>query len=162
MSNVESRAAQSAARQGPQASNGAPPSEHAPMWTGDPSLGRTIERDLVPRLLLAHRAGPFPPLEQSLITRATTAVCADERHTFLELVLGSDEDAATHFVAQMVARGRDLTACRQETALTRDGKPHHIQPPLRHQGRQLGRRRGSADLHAPPVAHEELGDHRQP
>jgi len=110
VSNVESRAAQSAARQGPQASAGVQPGEGTPVWSGDPSLGRTIERDLVPRLLLAHRAGPFPPLEQALITRATTAVCADERHTFLELVLGSDEDAATHFVAQMVARGVSVEA----------------------------------------------------
>lgn len=72
-------------------------------------LARTIEHELVPRLLLAHRAGPFSPYTRALITDQlavdASAVRADDRHDFLDAVLGDDEDAATALVESLVARG---------------------------------------------------------
>jgi methanogenic corrinoid protein MtbC1 len=73
-------------------------------------LARTIEHELVPRLLLAHRAGPFPPYERALVQHLHGAVCADDRHLFLESVLGTDEDAATRIVEAMVGRGVTIEA----------------------------------------------------
>jgi hypothetical protein len=66
------------------------------------ALGRTVEQELVPRLLLAHRAGPFSPFTRALvageIAGATPQVHPDDRHDFLEAVLGADEDAATQLI----------------------------------------------------------------
>ena len=72
---------------------------------GSPALDDTIEHELVPRLLLAHRAGPFPPFERALVAHELAAVCADDRHEFLERVLGPDEDAAGLLVQELVGRG---------------------------------------------------------
>lgn len=73
-------------------------------------LARTIEHELVPRLLLAHRAGPFPPFERALVAGGPHAVDADDRHHFLESVLGPDEDAASGLVERIVARGVSVEA----------------------------------------------------
>jgi methanogenic corrinoid protein MtbC1 len=79
-------------------------------WRGDAALASTIERELVPRLLLAHRAGPFPPLERALLTASATTVCGGDRHEFTELVLGPDEDAAGRYVSQLLTRGVTVEA----------------------------------------------------
>lgn len=108
MSNVESRKATSAARQGPKAS---PTTFGVPsLWRRDAALAHTIEAELLPRLLLAHRAGPFPPFERAILTSAATAVCGDDRHEFVDLVLGPDEDAASRYVAQLLTRGVSMEA----------------------------------------------------
>ena len=109
MSNVESRATQAAARQGPPPVNAAT-ALSAPHWTGDAALGHVIEQELVPRMLLAHRAGVFPPLEQALVARTGATIQADDLSAFLEFVLGADEDAPMRFVAQLVSRGVSVEA----------------------------------------------------
>lgn len=72
-------------------------------------LARTIEHELVPRLLLAHRAGPFSPFTRAAIAERLglddAQVRADDRQDFLASVLGADEDAASALVHQLVERG---------------------------------------------------------
>ena len=110
MSNVESRAATSAARNGPQGTTPPTAGPTGPQWHGDPALARTIERELVPRLLLAHRVGPFPPFGEAFVAHAVNVVNADDLHRFLGEVLGDDDDAVARFVEQLVARGVTLEA----------------------------------------------------
>ncbi|MDF1501849.1 cobalamin B12-binding domain-containing protein [Roseisolibacter sp. H3M3-2] len=108
MSNVESRTAASVARYGPHHDGG---TFGAPsFWRGDAALAATIERDLVPRLLLAHRAGPFTPFERAVLTGGASVVCAGDREEFVDLVLGPDEDAARRYVAQLLTRGISVEA----------------------------------------------------
>ncbi len=108
MSNVESRTAPSAERYEPQHQRdgfGA-----SVRWRVDPALASTIERDLLPRLLLAHRAGPFPPFARALLTAASTSVCAADQREFVDLVLAADEDAARQYVAGLLTRGVSVEA----------------------------------------------------
>jgi methanogenic corrinoid protein MtbC1 len=107
VSNVESRAGSSAARQAQQGATGS--GAAGGQWQGDPALARTIERELLPRLLLAHRVGPFPPFGEAYIC-AGAVVCADDLHRFLEDVLAEDDDAVGRCVAELVARGATLEA----------------------------------------------------
>lgn len=78
------------------------------------ALARTVEQELVPRLLLAHRAGPFSPYTRALvageIAGASAEVHTDDRHDFLEAVLGADEDAATQLIEELVGRGIGIEA----------------------------------------------------
>ena len=79
------------------------------------TLRQTIERELVPRLLLAHRAGPFPPAEREALTRHLAApdvraVSGEDLLEFLARVLGTDEDSATAHVRSLVARGVAIEA----------------------------------------------------
>lgn len=76
----------------------------------DPALQHTIEHELVPRLLLAHRAGPLSPAQHARIARAEHDVGVDDRTAFLDGVLGDDEDAATGLVHALVARGVPVEA----------------------------------------------------
>ena len=111
MSKVESRAAgTSAARNGPQGTNAPSSGAAGAPWHGDPALARTIERELVPRLLLAHRVGPFPPFGEAFVAHGVNVVRADDLHRFLGEVLGEDDDAVARFVEQLVARGVTLEA----------------------------------------------------
>ena len=110
MSNVESRAATSAARHGPLGTASSAAGPTGPHWHGDPALARTIERELVPRLLLAHRVGPFPPFGEAFVAQGVNVVSADDLHRFLAEVLGEDDDAVARFVEQLVARGVTLEA----------------------------------------------------
>ena len=75
----------------------------------DGALARTIEHELVPRLLLAHRAGPFPPYARAALAERLgvddASVRADDRQDFLTSVLGADEDAASALVHELVERG---------------------------------------------------------
>jgi methanogenic corrinoid protein MtbC1 len=108
VSNVESRTASSAERYAPQSERA---SFAAPVhWRGDPALAATIERELLPRLLLAHRAGPFPPFARAFLTAGATVVCAEDRHEFVDLVLGADDEAARQYVAGMLTRGVSVEA----------------------------------------------------
>jgi methanogenic corrinoid protein MtbC1 len=81
-----------------------------PQWHGDPALARTIERELVPRLLLAHRVGPFPPFGDAYLAPAIALVSGDDLQRFLAEVLAEDDDAVARFVGQIVARGVTLEA----------------------------------------------------
>ena len=79
------------------------------------TLGRTIERELVPRLLLAHRAGPLSPAERSELARRASALDAsaiseDDLFEFVARVLGVDEDGATDHVRTLVTRGVTIEA----------------------------------------------------
>ena len=108
MSNVESRSASLAERYAPPPERVGFPAPHP--WRGDPALAATIERELLPRLLLAHRAGPFPPFTRAILTAGATTVCADDRHEFVDLVLGADEEAARQYVAGLLVRGVSVEA----------------------------------------------------
>ena len=119
MSHVEFRAGQAVARATAQPSGpyspfpsapGAPPDGLLATGGDADGLARTIERELVPRLLLAHRAGPLSPQTRALVLDEVSrtgiaTILADDRDAFLDAVLGADEDAATHFVEALVARG---------------------------------------------------------
>jgi methanogenic corrinoid protein MtbC1 len=79
------------------------------------SLERTIEHELVPRLLLAHRAGPFPPAERVALERCLAgpdphAVTGTDVHDFLARVLGDEEEGTTSFVRALVTRGVPVEA----------------------------------------------------
>ena len=72
-----------------------------------PAVRRTIERELVPRLLLAHRVGPLSP--------ATGAALApllgrDDVQAFLREVLGDEEEGTLNFVRTLVDRGVPVAA----------------------------------------------------
>jgi len=75
----------------------------------DGSLARTIEHELVPRLLLAHRAGPLSPSARVALAERLAVdgaiVRSDDLDAFLASVLGADEDAASGLVRDLIERG---------------------------------------------------------
>jgi methanogenic corrinoid protein MtbC1 len=112
VSNVESRAASQAVRHELQggASTGGGSNAPGSRWAGDPALARTVERELVPRLLLAHRVGAFPPLGVVYGPRTGILVSADDLLRFMDEVLGADDEAVGRFVEQLMARGVTIEA----------------------------------------------------
>lgn len=108
MSNVETRAVLSLS---PRALPGGYGTlEAPPLAPADPALRDAIEHDLVPRLMLAHRAGPLSPAQRARLERATEDVCADDQHAFLDCVLGTDEDSAGTLVRGLLERGVTVEA----------------------------------------------------
>ena len=65
-------------------------------------LARTIEQEIIPRLMLAHRAAPEPTLRFAV--RGQTITEGDVRQ-FAKLVLSHDEDVAFASIQALRARG---------------------------------------------------------
>lgn len=75
------------------------------------ALARTIEHELVPRLLLAHRAGPLSPVARLALAEARErAISPEDRERFLAAVLVSDEQAASVLASSLVDRGVEVQA----------------------------------------------------
>lgn len=70
-------------------------------------LERTIQNEIVPRLLLSHRAGPIPPQVSAAVGRTLSAQDVDE---FLDAVRGVDDAIAADFVRDIVASGAPIDA----------------------------------------------------
>jgi MerR family transcriptional regulator, light-induced transcriptional regulator len=66
-------------------------------------LARTIEDEIIPRLMLAHRAGSEPVLRS--VAGAGQAITADDVKHFAKLVLSHEEDIAFASVETLRARG---------------------------------------------------------
>jgi methanogenic corrinoid protein MtbC1 len=65
-------------------------------------LALTIEREIIPRLMLVHRA---VETETPASARSSPALAASEVHAFAKLALAQDEGLASAYVEQLVARG---------------------------------------------------------
>jgi len=65
-------------------------------------LALTIEREIIPRLMLVHRA---VETEAPASARSSPALAASEVHAFAKLALAQDEGLASAYVEQLVARG---------------------------------------------------------
>jgi methanogenic corrinoid protein MtbC1 len=70
-------------------------------------LERTIENELVPRLLVSHRAGPVPPALSMAIARELSE--QDIEH-FVSAVRGPDDERAVQFVRDVLAEGASVEA----------------------------------------------------
>ncbi len=68
----------------------------------DRALQRTIETELVPRLLMAHRIGSVPPSASPATARQVTD---DELTAFIDSVVGTDDGAAPAFVRRLLDQG---------------------------------------------------------
>lgn len=81
------------------------PSEAAELHSAhvlDSALQRTIETELVPRLLMVHRTGSVRPSGNPAIARK---VADHELTAFLDCVIGTDDAAAPTFVRQLIDQG---------------------------------------------------------
>jgi len=79
------------------------PSEPLPdPMTSERTVDRTIETELVPRMLMAHQTGPAAPLPAASGERALTP---QDIPAFLHEVLGTDDTAAASFVRQLLVDG---------------------------------------------------------
>jgi methanogenic corrinoid protein MtbC1 len=65
-------------------------------------LARAIELEIIPRLMLAHRAGRDHPLSPDLIGEAITSADVE---SFADLVLSDNQDLALARAEAMIARG---------------------------------------------------------
>jgi methanogenic corrinoid protein MtbC1 len=70
-------------------------------------LERTIETELVPRMLMAHRVGPVPPFTDRNTTRPVTS---SDLSRFLDDVVGPDDTAAADFVRSLLEAGTRVEA----------------------------------------------------
>jgi methanogenic corrinoid protein MtbC1 len=76
--------------------------EPLPQPTSERTVDRTIETELVPRMLMAHQPAPAAPLP--VVTGARTLTSQDIP-SFLEEVLGPEDAAAADYVRQLLADG---------------------------------------------------------
>lgn len=85
--------------------------ESAGQPTGDPpdltALGRSIETEIIPRLLLAHRVGPISPAIGAAIGRELAPKDID---AFVAAVLGREEHAALNYVQGLIDAGVSVEA----------------------------------------------------
>ena len=70
-------------------------------------LERTIENELVPRLLTSHRAGPVPPVLSMAIARELSERDVDG---FVAAVRSHDDAKAVDFVREVLAEGATIEA----------------------------------------------------
>ncbi len=70
-------------------------------------LERTIENELIPRLLTGHRVGPVSPALASAVARTLSA---DDATAFLEAVRGNDDQAAGEFIRRVLSEGASIDA----------------------------------------------------
>jgi len=70
-------------------------------------LERTIENELVPRLLASHRAGPVPPALTAAIARELSAADVDG---FVAAVRSPDDARAVQFIRDVLADGASVEA----------------------------------------------------
>jgi MerR family transcriptional regulator, light-induced transcriptional regulator len=76
--------------------------EPHPQMTSERTVDRTIETELVPRMLMAHQTAPAAPLP---VTNGTRTLTPDDIPDFLQEVLGTDDAAAAAYVRQLLADG---------------------------------------------------------
>jgi MerR family transcriptional regulator, light-induced transcriptional regulator len=77
-------------------------SEPLPQMTSDRTVDRTIETELVPRMLMAHHTGSAAPLP---VAQGDRTLTPDDIPAFLEEVLGTDDAAAASFVRRLLTDG---------------------------------------------------------
>lgn len=70
-------------------------------------LAAALEREIVPRLLVASRAGPFPP---NLLAAAGRSLEAGRVEDLLRLLRGADEQAAEAYLRDLMDAGMTLEA----------------------------------------------------
>ena len=70
-------------------------------------LERTIENELVPRLLASHRAGPIPPALSMAIARELSASDVD---SFVAAIRSPDDVRAAEFIREVLAEGATIEA----------------------------------------------------
>ncbi len=112
---MESRPQEHPAREG-STRGGAPPDSSQELCEAEPpgfrqadaandmrmsQLARTIEQEIIPRLMLAHRSASEPPARPAVISRAITAQDVEQ---FAKLVLSHEEDLAFGTINAMRAR----------------------------------------------------------
>lgn len=68
-------------------------------------LQRTIQNEIVPRLLLSHRVGPFSPALMSAAIRTLSEADVDE---FVRAVRGVDDNQCIEFVRALVSSGASV------------------------------------------------------
>lgn len=87
----------------PENNSGSPARQHDRLAR----LQRTIEQDVVPRLLMSHRAGPVPP---SVAITAARQLSDTDLQAFLDVVRGTDDAKAARFVQDLVEAGVGVEA----------------------------------------------------
>ncbi len=70
-------------------------------------LERMIQNEIVPRLMLSHRAGPVPP---SLVSAVARQLSEDDVTTFVSAIRGADDSLALQYVRDLVAEGTTIEA----------------------------------------------------
>jgi methanogenic corrinoid protein MtbC1 len=76
--------------------------EPHPQTTSERTVDRTIETELVPRMLMAHQTAPAAPLP---VANGVRTLTPHDIPSFLEEVLGTDDAAAAAYVRQLLAEG---------------------------------------------------------
>ena len=70
-------------------------------------LERTIQNEIVPRLLTSHRVGPISPAMANAVAR----ILSDEDvQSFVRAVRGADDQGAVQFVRRVIAEGASIEA----------------------------------------------------
>jgi len=70
-------------------------------------LERIIQNEIVPRLMLSHRAGPVPP---SIVAAVARELSDDDVTSFVAAIRGQDDGLAVQYVRDLVASGTSVDA----------------------------------------------------
>ncbi len=70
-------------------------------------LERMIQNEIVPRLMLSHRAGPIPP---SLVNAVAHQLSDADVASFVTAIRGPEDDLAVQYVRDLVATGTSIEA----------------------------------------------------
>lgn len=70
-------------------------------------LERMIQNEIVPRLMLSHRAGPIPPSISAAVARQLSD---DDVTSFVNAVRGQEDGVAVQYVRDLVANGTPIEA----------------------------------------------------
>jgi len=70
-------------------------------------LQRTIENEIVPRLLFSHRVGPLSP---AVVTAVSASLAAEDVEAFVAAVRGDDDGRAHDYVRALLASGTSIDA----------------------------------------------------
>ncbi len=70
-------------------------------------LERMIQNEIVPRLMLSHRAGPLPP---SLMSAVARQLSEDDVTSFVAAIRGTDDSLAVQYVRDLVTDGTTIEA----------------------------------------------------
>lgn len=70
-------------------------------------LERTIQNEIVPRLLTSHRVGPVSPAMANAVARILSD---DDVQTFVRAVRSADDQRAVQFVRRVIAEGASIEA----------------------------------------------------
>jgi MerR family transcriptional regulator, light-induced transcriptional regulator len=70
-------------------------------------LERTIQNELIPRLLTSHRVGPMSP---AMMAAAARSLSDDDVASFVRAIRGADDHHALQFVREIIADGAPVEA----------------------------------------------------